>query len=133
MNSKSIEQLVKQVESVFIGSGTDYPSTFEASGGKNGVLQILETLLDDDGINTGDCDEFEGTLLDVIKCAAAEGGKFGYIDIEGLTAAEAAFVLSDPKFIEAATEIASADGDLNINGVNYELRTGTFTEFTIES
>jgi hypothetical protein len=129
MNAKSIEQLVEQVTGVSVGDGTDYPSAFEGYGGEAGMLQIRETLLDEDGIITGDFDVFEGTLLDVIQGAAAEGGKFAFINIEGITAADAAFVLSDPKYVEDATEIASIDGDLNINGIDYVLSGGKFVEF----
>ena len=129
MSAKSIEQLVEQVTGVSIGDGTDYPSAFEGYGGEAGMLQIRETLLDEDGIITGDFDVSEGTLLDVIQGAVAEGGKFAFIDIEGLTAAEAAFVLNDPRYFADATEIASVDGDLNINGIDYELVDGKFVEF----
>ena len=129
MTSKSIEQLVKEVTGVSIGDGTDYPSVFEGYDGEDGILEIRETLLDEDGIITGDYDESKGTLLDVLQCAAAEGGNFVYVSVEGLTAAEAALVLSEPTYIEAAIEIASMDGDLNINGIDYVHSDGKFVEF----
>ncbi|MCD9624199.1 hypothetical protein [Rhabdothermincola salaria] len=129
MSTVEVDGLVQKVTGVAIGHRTDRPSCCEGYDGMDGKLRIREHLLDECDIITGEIEEFEGTLLDVLQCAVAEGGYFANIDIHGLTASEAAALLSDPRYIEAATDIASMDGDLNINGAAYELRDGVFVEY----
>jgi hypothetical protein len=128
MNAKSIEQLINRVTEVSIGDGTDQPSVFEGYGGRDGMMNIREHILDEYSESTGEIEESEGTLLDVLQGACVEGGNFGRVTLGGLEPDEAAAVLNNSRYLEWAIEIATGDGDLNINGVDYELVDGKFVE-----
>lgn len=129
MTDTSIEQLINRVTSVAIGDGTDQPSVFEGFDGHDGKLSIREHILDEYSESTGEIEESEGTLLDVLQGACVEGGNFGRVIIGGLEPDEAATVLNNSRYIEWAIGIASGDGDLNINGIDYVLSDGKFVRF----
>jgi len=101
---------------------------FEGYDGHDGMMNIREHILDDYSESTGKIEESEGTLLDVLQGACVEGGNFGRVTLGGLEPDEAAAVLNNSRYLELAIEIATGDGDLNINGVDYELLDGKFVE-----
>lgn len=129
MTDTSIEQFINRVTDVSIGNGSDQPSAFEGYNGHDGIMSIREHIRDEYSESTGEIQESEGTLLDVLQEACVEGGNFGRVTIGGLEPDEAAAVLNNSRYIEWAIGIASGDGDLNINGIDYELVDGKFVEF----
>ena len=117
-------ELLRRVGRLGIDEGTDYPCQYQADAASDGRFQVSWYELDEDGYLTGEVENLEMDLQELLRVAIASRAQ--NLEFGGLTAAEAARLLSAPGFVALTSELLDeselGDEGIRVNGVDFVLR-----------
>jgi len=119
------ENLIRRITSIGFDINTDFPSSTQVEGNRDGVLVFCAYEEDEDGYFTGETREYTGTFADAIQeaidCVVYD------LTIEGLTRDEAVELLLLPEHRAKTFEllnICEPWSGLVVNGTRFSLEDG---------
>jgi hypothetical protein len=98
------ENLIRRITSIGFDINTDFPSSTQVEGNRDGVLVFCAYEEDEDGYFTGETREYTGTFADAIQ--EAINSVVAELTIEGLTRNEAMELLLSPEYRAKTFELA---------------------------
>ena len=119
------ENLIRRITGIGFNLHTDFPSSTQVEGNRDGVLVFCDYEEDEDGYFTGESIEYTGTFADAIQ--AAIGGVVYDLTIDGLTRDEAMELLLSTEYRSKTFEllnICEPWSGLVVNGTRFALEDG---------
>ena len=119
------ENLIRRITSIGFNIDTDFPSSTQVEGNRDGVLVFCDYEEDEDGYFTGESIEYTGTFADAIQ--AAIDCRVYDLTIEGLTRNEAMELLLSTEYRAKTFElfnICEPMSGLVVNGTRFALEDG---------
>ena len=98
------EDLIRRITSIGFNLHTDFPSSTQVEGNRDGVLIFCAYEEDEDGYFTGETSDHTGTFADAIQ--EAIDCRVYDLTIEGLTRNEAMELLLSPEYRTKTFELA---------------------------
>jgi hypothetical protein len=119
------EDLIRRITSIGFNLHTDFPSSTQVEGNRDGVLIFCAYEEDEDGYFTGETSDHTGTFADAIQ--EAIDCRVYDLTIEGLTRNEAMELLLSPEYRAKTFELVKFcepwDG-LLVNNTRFALEDG---------